>query len=159
MLVGTLVAGRLADLANASARYRAPLIPAAANMLAWPFVLMAVRTSTTWSESLLYLIVPMLALWTYLPVVLTLQQNSVPANQRATCSAVLLFSIGLIGIGGGATFVGIVSDQMRARFGNQSLHYAFVALVPVFLCAIAAHLVTAYLIYRRDRAVSVADAT
>lgn len=153
MVAGSLVAGRLADHLLKRGRRFVPLIPAAANMLAWPFLIAAVW-SPTWQLSLACLLVPMICFWMYLPVALLLIQNSVPANQRATSGAVLLFVVGIVGIGGGATFIGVVSDLAVGAFGLGSLKIAFMALIPAFWIAVGGHLFASRQIRRRDEAAS-----
>lgn len=51
-------------------------------------------------------------------------QNLVPPHLRATASAVMLFSVNLIGAGLGPQAVGIISDLVRPTAGEESLRWA-----------------------------------
>ncbi|MEJ0061594.1 MAG: hypothetical protein WDM79_19410 [Terricaulis sp.] len=45
--------------------------------------------------------------------------------------AIVLFANNLIGLGLGTQVVGILSDQMSAQFGDDSLRYALLAAISV----------------------------
>lgn len=93
---------------------------------------------------------------TYLPVALVLIQNAVSANRRATSGSLLLFAVGIIGVGGGSTYIGIVSDFALETHGYRSFHVAFTALVPAIFIAAAAFLNASRRLWLRDRAARVA---
>ncbi len=79
------------------------------------------------------------------PVVCAIQHLVVP-GMRATASAIFLFVNNLIGIGGGALFMGVMSDVLIPQFGRESLRYTiaaasvFYVLGTVLLCLAARHL-------------------
>jgi MFS family permease len=73
-------------------------------------------------------------------------QGVVPPEMRATASAIFLFLINLIGFGGGAWALGLLSDLLRAAEGEDSLRYAmmiglaFYGLAAVLLAFAARYL-------------------
>jgi len=56
-----------------------------------------------------------------------LMQRLVADEMRATTMAVVMLIANLIGMGIGPQFVGILSDLLRPRLGNDSLRYAMLA--------------------------------
>lgn len=60
----------------------------------------------------------------YLGPTFALIQGLAPMRMRALWAAITLLVINLIGLGLGPTLIGIVSDQLRPSFGEQSLRYA-----------------------------------
>jgi hypothetical protein len=48
---------------------------------------------------------------------------------RALASAILLFILNLIGLGGGPTFVGWLSDRLTPSFGAEAVRYALLTTV------------------------------
>ena len=51
-------------------------------------------------------------------------QALVPSDMRATASAIFLFINNLIGIGLGTFLIGLISDNLESRMGDESLRYA-----------------------------------
>jgi predicted MFS family arabinose efflux permease len=80
---------------------------------------------------------PNLALLAYVPVNLVtavfappsyaIGQGLAQLRMRALASAIMLFVINLIGLGLGPTLLGMLSDALTPRFGEESLRYALVA--------------------------------
>lgn len=68
---------------------------------------------------------------------------TVPESMRATASAVLLFSINLFGLGIGPLVVGIGSDALRERFGEDGLAVSLATVVCFYWLAAAAFAVAA----------------
>ena len=67
-------------------------------------------------------------------------QRLVPAEQRATASAVFLFFSSILGALG-PLLVGMISDALRPEHSDMSLGWALVSVVPVMqVCAIACYL-------------------
>ncbi len=98
------------------------------------------------SLALILFCVPILLSAAWLgPIVCAIQHLVAPA-MRATASAIFLFVNNLIGIGGGALFMGAMSDVLIPRFGRESLRYtivaasAFYVLATALLCLAARHL-------------------
>lgn len=89
------------------------------------------------SESVMLwlLIVPSFANGVYVGPCYALVQNLAAVHSRATATAVLAFTVNLIGAGIGPLLLGALSGHLTAEFGEQSLRYAFYALVPLYVCA------------------------
>jgi len=62
-----------------------------------------------------------------------LPQTLVPANMRATATALIFLSSNLIGMGLGPLAVGFVSDAFQSIFGRESLRYALLIFTPGYL--------------------------
>jgi predicted MFS family arabinose efflux permease len=135
-LSGIWCGGVLADRYGAGRKAFYALIPAAAFVTTVPFYVAGVL-STTLRVSFIVLLVPTALGLVWLGPVLAAVQHLVPANMRATASALFLFINNLIGIGLGTTLIGVVSDLMRARFGAESLRYAILAGTGFYLIAAA----------------------
>ncbi len=54
---------------------------------------------------------------------------------RATASAIFLFINNLIGIGAGTVAIGMLSDNLQARYGDDSLRYAILAGTSFYVLA------------------------
>jgi MFS family permease len=133
-LFGIWFGGVLADKYGEKRKAFYALIPAAAFLTTIPFYVAGVLTTTLWISFTVLLIPTALGL-VWLGPVLAAVQHLVPANMRATASALFLFINNLIGIGLGTTLIGVVSDLMRARFGTESLRYAVLAGTGFYLIA------------------------
>jgi predicted MFS family arabinose efflux permease len=137
-VIGTFGAGWLVDrLSKANPRAYA-LVPMASFVLSLPFYLLFVW-APTWQLALVFLAAPALLNTMYLAPAIAVVQNAVPPAQRGASSALLLFVLNLIGLGGGPVFVGKLSDMLAPTYGAASLQLALYALGPVFLLTIAAH--------------------
>jgi MFS family permease len=139
---GTLGSGALVDWAGKRSAKVYALLPAFAFALSLPFFL-ATLVAHTWQGALAFLTVPLLLTNTFLAPALAVVQNSVPANRRSVASALLFFVLNLIGLGGGPLFVGFVSDESVARFGQDSLLVGLAALAPFFLLTVGVLLLSA----------------
>jgi MFS family permease len=133
-LSGIWFGGVLADKYGERRKAFYALIPAAAFVTTVPFYVAGVLSTTLW-VSFLVLLVPTALGLVWLGPVLAAVQHLVPANMRATASALFLFINNLIGIGLGTTLIGVVSDLMRVRFGTESLRYAILAGTGFYLIA------------------------
>ena len=76
-------------------------------------------------------------------IVLSAIQHVVPPTMRATASAIFLFINNLIGIGLGTVALGIISDNLEARFGDDSLKYAILGGTGFYLIAATLFLLSA----------------
>lgn len=137
-VIGTFGSGWLVDrLSRLNPRAYA-LVPMASFVLSLPFFLLFVW-APTWQLALVFFAMPALLGTMYLAPAITVVQNAVPPAQRGASSALLLFVLNLIGLGGGPVFVGRISDLLAPAHGVASLQLALYALAPVFLLTIAAH--------------------
>ena len=111
--IGTLVGGPLTDrLARTGPRWYA-LAPAIGIAAAYPFIV-AVYTAPTWAMAAAFLLLPGLLSYVYLGPTFGVVQNMVPTYRRATATAILLFFVNLIALGGGPPFAGWVIDHFAA---------------------------------------------
>jgi len=129
LLVGTLLGGLLSDrLVSRDRRWLAWLPSIACAMVAGSAA--CVFLAHDYQLALLLLILPSTACGLYLAPAYASIQALAGARSRATASAMLTFAVNLLGLGLGPLLVGGTSDLLHARFGDDSLRYAFF-LVPV----------------------------
>nr|WKN39755.1 MFS transporter [Tunicatimonas sp. TK19036] len=65
----------------------------------------------------------------YLAPSVAITQSLALPNMRAAASSILFFVGNIIGLGGGPLFVGILSDYLVPKYGDQSLRYALLSVV------------------------------
>jgi predicted MFS family arabinose efflux permease len=141
-VIGTFAAGWLVDkLGRRNPRWYA-WVPAIAFTLTLP-ALVGLIWAPTWQSALAFLAIPALLNNMYLAPALTVVQNAAPPSQRSLAGATLLFILNLIGLGGGPLYVGYISDRATAHGVEQSLMVGYIALFPVILLTIGAHLLAA----------------
>ncbi|HNP36635.1 MAG TPA: MFS transporter [Woeseiaceae bacterium] len=133
-LAGTWLGGMLADRLGRKNRAAYVLVPAIAFILTIPFYVLAISSSTL-LVTFLALLVPTALGLAWLGPVLSAMQHIVPPHMRATASAIFLFINNLLGIGAGTVALGIISDSLNARFGDDSLKYAILSGTGFYLVA------------------------
>jgi MFS family permease len=128
--IGNVVGGRLADRYGArDARFYMWVpgiatflgVPAAAAFYLWPTPYVAVAIGC----------LPVILGAMYLGPTFALTQTMVRPRMRALASAILLFTLNLIGLGGGPTFVGWLSDRLTPAYGVEAVRYALLYTVVV----------------------------
>ncbi|RBP49677.1 spinster family MFS transporter [Arenicella xantha] len=67
----------------------------------------------------------------YLGATLAVLHGTVEPRMRATASALYFLVLNIIGLGCGPTFVGWISDLLRPEFGDESLRYAVLYVIPI----------------------------
>ena len=142
MSAGIFVSGRLIDRYARRSKQAYALIPAASLLLAIPFYLGFVWTSS-WPTALLFLTGLMFLNYFYLSASVTLVQQEVRPDQRVMSGALLLLVMNFIGLGLGPTYVGAASDFFRASHPDHSLQLALYSLVPFYILAILLFLLLA----------------
>ena len=133
-LAGIWLGGSLADRFGATRRGAYVVIPALAFVATVPFYIVAILSSNLTTTFFAMLIPTALGL-VWLGPVLSAIQHVVPPNMRATASAIFLFINNLIGIGVGTVAIGILSDNLQARYGDDSLRYAILAGTSFYVLA------------------------
>jgi MFS family permease len=133
-LVGIWLGGQLADKAGEHDRGAYARIPAIAFLIAVPFFIVGVTTSSLSLAFIAFLVPTALAL-VWLGPVLAAFQHLVTPNMRATASAIFLFINNLIGIGLGNLIIGALSDGLHSRYGDESLRYAILVGTVFYLAA------------------------
>jgi len=141
-LAGIWLGGSLADRFGADRRGAYVVIPALAFLLTVPFYVVGILSPNLVATFFAMLLPTALGL-AWLGPVLSAIQHVVPPNMRATASAIFLFINNLIGIGIGTMAIGMLSDGLQARFGDDSLRYAILAGTSFYVIAAALFLVSA----------------
>ncbi len=120
-------------LGNAHPRGYA-LVPAVAFTITLPAYLLAFSTDSLLLSSFLFLVPTALGL-TWLGPVVTAVTRLVPPEMRATAAALFLFINNLIGLGAGSTVIGVISDSLTARYGDEALRYSAMATTTLYALA------------------------
>ncbi|HMO75903.1 MAG TPA: MFS transporter [Sphingopyxis sp.] len=132
--IGILGGGWLVSrFANRSARAYGTM-PALATAVLVPSLIAALLVDS-WQLSLALMLVPMVACTVYIAPALALVQNLTAPRSRATSVALLMLMFNIVGLGGGPLFAGAVSDALKPVYGDDSLRWALMALVPVAAAA------------------------
>jgi predicted MFS family arabinose efflux permease len=140
--IGTWLGGVIVDRIGARDAAAYGWVPGLAVLVATPFLFAFVRVAD-WRLALAILVVPLVLLNMYLAPALAAMQNGAPPHYRATMGALLLFTLNLIGLGGGPLFVGMMSDAFKGAYGTESLGLAIQCLAPFFLLAALCQFATA----------------
>ena len=141
-IAGIWLGGFLADRFGAARRRYYAMIPAFAFLATVPFYVAAVMSSSLVASFFLFLVPTALGL-AWLGPVLSSIQHIVPLNMRSTASAIFLFVNNLIGIGLGTVMLGLISDALSSRYGEDSLRYAILTGSVFYLVAAALFLLSA----------------
>ena len=118
------------------------LVPALASLVLIPG-LAAALLMDGWPMALTLMLLPLTACTVYIAPALALVQNLSPPGSRATAAAVLMLMFNIIGMGLGPLFVGLVSDFLKADYGDDSLRWALMAIIPFAAAAGLAQLAMA----------------
>ncbi len=125
-VIGIYVGGVLADKLGAKDRAAYARLPAIGFLAVAPLFIAGVL-SPSLSLTFFALLIPTALGLAWLGPVLSAFQHIVPPNMRATASAVFLLINNLIGIALGDLILGLLSDGLRAVFGDESLRYALMS--------------------------------
>jgi MFS family permease len=127
--------GRLIDRYAPRSKTAYAWLPGAALALAIPFFLGFVW-APGWPLALTFLAVPTFLNYFYLSPSVALVQEEVQPNQRVLAGALLLLVMNLMGLGIGPTYLGAMSDFLRADHPVHSLQLAFYTLAPFYVLAV-----------------------
>lgn len=105
------------------------LVPAVASLALVP-TLAAALLVHRWQLSLALLLVPMAACTAYIAPAFALVQNLMPPRSRATAAAILMLMFNIVGLGLGPLFVGVISDALKPGYGDESLRWALISILP-----------------------------
>ncbi|MFV3075917.1 spinster family MFS transporter [Niveispirillum fermenti] len=133
-LAGIWLGGWLGDRLGAGNKANYARLPAVAFLISLPFFFIGVNVS---SQTLMFFtfIVPQALSLLWAGPVLSSVQHLVAPSMRATASAIFLFINNLIGIGFGTWFLGVLSDVLRAEYGQDSLRYSILYCLGFYLIA------------------------
>ncbi len=148
--VGAILLGRICDsLSSRSLAWR-PLIIAICAALALPFAWMFLQAKTL-NMAYAWNLIPSFIGLIYASIAYTASQELVGLRMRAFASAFMLFCLTLIGIGGGPTIVGWMSDAFASAGTIMPLKSALEVMLVLNLLSVFALLMSART-YERDAA-------
>jgi MFS family permease len=139
---GIYLGGWLADHFGRRDRAAYALVPAAAFIFGLPFFI-GFLEAPNWPAALAFFALAWAAIECWLAPVNALVVNAVPAGQRGTACAILIFLLNFIGLGGGPLYVGLVADHFKPEYGTAALKFGLMAVAPFFLPAVLAHVLVA----------------
>ncbi len=146
--VGAILLGRVCDrLSSLSLEWR-PLIIAICAAIALPFAWMFLQANTI-NAAYAWNLIPSFIGLIYASIAYTASQELVGLRMRAFASAFMLFCLTLIGIGGGPTIVGWLSDSFTNSGGPTPLKSALEIMLVLNLLSVFALLMSART-YERD---------
>jgi predicted MFS family arabinose efflux permease len=134
-VAGVWLGGFVGDRVRRARPSAYALVPTITYALSLPTFMLAFASHSIVASALLFTI-PVAFSLAWLGPVIGAITGLVPAHMRATASAMFLFINNLIGLGLGALVIGIISDALTLRFGEESLRYS--AMVTTSLYALAA---------------------
>jgi predicted MFS family arabinose efflux permease len=135
-VAGVLGGGMIGDWLGKNNKAAYGLVPAAAFLLAVPLFAAGIMSGSATIAFILFLIPQALAYF-WLGPVLSAVQHLVPAESRATASALFLLINNLIGIGGGIFFLGALSDSLTPIYGEDGLRYSMLYSLAFYVIAAA----------------------
>jgi MFS family permease len=153
--VGTVLGGWLSDLAGRRDVRWTLWLSAIVFATAVPFYFVTTLTTNKWLALVAFIYPGMIAIFPSGPIGAALQ-GLVKLRMRSMITAIFLLVTNLIGIGLGPLVIGLISDSLTTRYGDESLRYAL-TLIPFFMLWSALHLVLAARTLRADLARAQAD--
>lgn len=149
--VGVFGGSLLADKLAAKDTRWYVLLPALAGVISLPFAAGVYLVDNVYA-SLLLMIIPAIQSNVFLGNTLAVSHSLVGLRMRAMASAILFFIFNLVGLGAGPWSVGLLSDLLAPQFGDESLRYAMLALVPLMVSLSALHFYLSSRHLKRDLA-------
>ena len=147
--IGVFFGGMAADWLSPRDKRWYMWLPAISGFIAVPFMV-AVYLADTPYVALSMMLIPGLLHQVYLVNTLATTHNLVGLKMRATSSAILFFILNIIGLGCGPFLVGVLSDQLSASHGADSLRLAMLYLLPAVMFWSACHFYFASKHLRKD---------
>ena len=141
-LLGIWAGGVLADKYGEDKKAAYAFVPGVAFLSLVPILILGLITPSLAVSFWVFVIPTALGLM-WLGPVTSAFQHLVEPHMRATASAVFLFINNLIGIGIGQTAIGLISDGLAARYGDESLRYAILSGCSFYVIAGIIMLLTA----------------
>jgi predicted MFS family arabinose efflux permease len=139
--IGAVVIGYLCDRASVKDLRWRPWTIALCSAVALPFAWMMLQAPSA-GAAYAWNIVPSLVGLVYASIAYTAAQELVQVRMRAFASAFMLFSLTLIGIGGGPWLAGLLSDHFAGQGDHQPLAQALKVMLlfnlASILCLLAA---------------------
>lgn len=131
-IAGTFLGGLVTDKAGVRDRRWYAWSPALTTILSVPFMIYCLVAKDP-ARALWVYAIPTFLQAAYLGPTFSLVQSSVPREMRATAGSLLIFALGLLGVGLGPQLAGILSDALAiaAPASGQSLAWALVLIAIV----------------------------
>jgi MFS family permease len=129
---GTFFGGYICDKLGLADRRWYMWIPAIATVAAIPFSLAVYMLNAYYTALIIYM-VPVFLGAMYLGPTIAMTHGVVSLRMRALASSILFFVLNLIGLGLGPFFTGMISDALVPRYGAESLRYALIIVVLVYV--------------------------
>lgn len=148
--VGAILLGRVCDRLSARSLAWRPLMIAICAALALPFAWMFLQAKSL-NMAYAWNLIPSFIGLIYASIAYTASQELVGLRMRAFASAFMLFCLTLIGIGGGPTIVGWLSDYFAASGESMPLKSALEIMLALNLLSVFALIMSART-YERDAA-------
>ena len=148
--VGAILLGRVCDHLSARSLAWRPLMIAICAALALPFAWMFLQADTI-NMAYAWNLIPSFIGLIYASIAYTASQELVGLRMRAFASAFMLFCLTLIGIGGGPTIVGWLSDSFARAGEDMPLKSALEIMLVLNLLSVFALAMSART-YERDAA-------
>lgn len=130
--IGALVAGRLFDRLSHRGFQHGLWMIAAAQILALPFMVVALLADNL-TVALLLFVIPAFTSNFFLGPTIAMIQTLSPVNMRAVASAIKMLCLNLIGMGLGPLVVGVLSDALTPYYGDAALQLAMACFTMVGL--------------------------
>ena len=141
-VAGIWLGGFFGDRLHRSKPAAYALVPAITYALSLPTFLLAFSSSSLVLSALL-LVIPTALSLAWLGPIVGAVTTMVEPRMRATASAMFLFINNVIGLGLGTLVIGLISDNLSARFGAESLRYSMMATVSLYVLSAALMLLAA----------------
>lgn len=126
-MIGTYLGGFLGDRWGQKDKRWYMGVPGIATLVSVPFAYLFYTTNDPYIALLLAvpgaILGPM-----YLGPTFAMTQTLVTPAMRSLASAILLFVLNLIGLGLGPVFAGVLSDSLKAGYGEESIRYSLLIL-------------------------------
>lgn len=123
--IGTLAAGRWFDRLSVRGFQHGMRMLTCVPFVILPFFVMGLMTDNL-VTAILWLIIPAFSGSYAMGPTFAMVQTLSPVHARAVSSAVLLLCLNLIGLGIGPLLVGVLSDVLSTRYGDDALRVALV---------------------------------
>ena len=128
--LGTVASGFVADrLAKRDVRWYMWL-PAIAMLLSGPLYFVTF-TSTGMYSTLIFLTIPIALSNVFVSVSIAMIHGMAEHKMRATASALFFLIANFVGLGLGPLSIGVASDYFETDYGNESLRYAMLYIIPI----------------------------
>jgi len=148
-VAGTFLGGWISDRVSGRDLRWYAWIPGLGSLIAVPLVVLFYLWPDG-REALALAALPAVLAGLYLGPTFAMTQALVPPRMRAQAAAVLLLILNLIGMGLGPQFVGLLSDLLAPRFGDESIRYALLGTIVVGALWSALHYALAARTLRED---------